>query len=591
LYAELYINNGEPSSETAFDTGSVQSAINACAPGKALELASSGGNRSAFLIQPIHVPSGVTLQVDGGVTVFASRNPYDYQRPGIMYPNPGWTVHMCGSVAPAGTNPDGCYPLIVTGPGLLGGVTSGSGIIGYGVIDGRGGDELVDAAGNPRANPFPSSCAGYTWWCLTNVAYGSGTFTQVGIENNPMLINPLYASNFTLYQISLIRAPYFNVRWQGRASGDATSGFTAWGVKIRGPYNVPNTDGIDPSDNVNNVTIVDSYISTGDDDIAITADHAGHPVTGISILNLYTYAGDGISIGTGLEGGVNNVLVDGVYQSGNLSQESPGQAGIKIKSNGNTGGVVGNVTYRDVCMQNETRDIDLDPENGGSTSGSYPSTFGTESEPITFQNVTIAADSSGNAGLLQLQGTSIHSSYINLDNVNIGDYPVVQDWLPAEYITIQLGPGAVTPNTDAFNLQALSGTGVQYTGAAGPGTPYGCSEGSYPQLVGRLFLSTGKHVGSETNLKSLTVPYGTAFTLNSVLEPAVYESPDPTARPIYFYDGPTLVGKTPASSNGTLAPLIISNASAGTHTYTAGYPGDANYRRYYFGSVTVTVTE
>ena len=588
--ADLYIVNGEPSSETAFDTDRVQSALNACAPGKAVELASSGGNRSAFLIQPIHIPNGVTLQIDGGVTVFASRNPEDYQRPGTLYPNPGWTRYRCGSVAPVGTNPNGCYSLFVSGPSLLGGPTSGSGIIGYGVIDGRGGDELVDANGNPRANPYPSSCAYFTWWCLTNVAYGSGSLSQTGTENNPILINPLYASNFTLFQISLIRSPYFFVRWQGYPSGDATSGLTAWGVKIRGPYYVPNTDGIDPSDNVNNVTIKDSYISTGDDDIAISADEAGHPVTGISISNVYTFAGDGVTIGTGLEGGVNNVLVDGLYQNGDPGQQAPGQAGIKIKSNGNVGGIVSNITYENVCMQNETRDIDLDPNNG-SSGGSHPSTFGTESEPITFHNVTIATDSSGNAGLLQLQGTSGHPSYVNLNNVNIGEYPVIQDWLPAEYVTIGLGPGPVTPHAEAFNLQALSGTDVHYTGAAGSGTAYACSTWSYPQLVGQLYLTTGNRIGSETNLQALRVTSGTPFTLNSVLEPTVYKSPAPTVHPVYFYEGSTLVGKASLSSNGTLAGLVITNASAGTHTYTAEYPGDTNYRLYKFGSVTVTVTE
>src|SRR5271156_6370072 len=99
LQAQQAIVSGEPASETSFDTTRLQSALNGCAKGQAVELQFSGSN-NAFLIQPITIPTGVTLLVDGGVTVFASRNPADYQIAG---------KETCGTVGTAG---NGCNPLI-----------------------------------------------------------------------------------------------------------------------------------------------------------------------------------------------------------------------------------------------------------------------------------------------------------------------------------------------------------------------------------------------------------------------------------------------------------------------------------------------
>src|SRR5438105_170376 len=71
LAAQLQIDAGEPSSETAFDTARIQAALTACPSGQGVELTASGAN-AAFLTQPLSIPAGVALIVDGGVTVFAS---------------------------------------------------------------------------------------------------------------------------------------------------------------------------------------------------------------------------------------------------------------------------------------------------------------------------------------------------------------------------------------------------------------------------------------------------------------------------------------------------------------------------------------
>lgn len=58
-------------------------------------------------------------------------------------------------------------------------------------------------------------------------------------------------------------------------------------------------------------------------------------------------------------------------------------------------------------------------------------------------------------------------------------------------------------------------------------------------------------------------------------------------RSVQFFDGTTLVGYGGITGNGTAVSLTLSVA-AGTHMYTALYPGDTYYGALTFGSVTVT---
>src|SRR5580704_13611593 len=118
LTAQLSVVSGGPSSETAFDTTRIQAALNGCPAGNAVELVASGSN-NAFLTQPFTLPSGVTLIIDGGVTLYGSRNPADYQNGTVS-----GTQEACGTI---GTHGNGCGALIKSKG------TNGSGIMGYGV--------------------------------------------------------------------------------------------------------------------------------------------------------------------------------------------------------------------------------------------------------------------------------------------------------------------------------------------------------------------------------------------------------------------------------------------------------------------------
>lgn len=108
--------------ESKPDTVRIQKALEGCPAGEAVKLVKGNGN--AFLAGHLSVPSGVTLWVDEGVTLFASRNPRDFDV----------GANSCGTED--GTN-DGCLPLISIKNG------TGNGIVGDGVIDGRGGQKMI----------------------------------------------------------------------------------------------------------------------------------------------------------------------------------------------------------------------------------------------------------------------------------------------------------------------------------------------------------------------------------------------------------------------------------------------------------------
>src|SRR6266550_2486354 len=64
--------------ESKLDTTRIQSALDKCKPGMAVELKPASGN-NAFLSGPLEMRAGVTLLIDEGVTLFGSRDPADYE--------------------------------------------------------------------------------------------------------------------------------------------------------------------------------------------------------------------------------------------------------------------------------------------------------------------------------------------------------------------------------------------------------------------------------------------------------------------------------------------------------------------------------
>jgi polygalacturonase len=394
--------------EQRLDTDRLQKAIDGCGPGKAVELASDG-TKDAFLAGPIELKTGVTLLVDRGVTLYGSRDPKVYEK------SPG----SCGKVD---HEKGGCRPLISAShaPGI--------GIMGDGVIDGRGGEKLI-VDGKVQAK---------SWWDLAEDARAGGS------QEVPRLITTESCDNLTIYRITLKNSANFHV------VPHHSDGITVWGMKIDTPIEgARNTDGFDPSASTN-ITVTRSFIRDGDDNIAIKGGDG--PVTHMTVSHDRFYWGHGMSIGSETNGGVSDILVTDLSLDGTTS-------GIRIKSNITRGGLVHDVTYDNVCIRKSKTPIDIDTAyvNPGAEENKYP-VF----EDITLHNVRISG-----GGTIKLNGyDATHRIGIRFDGVFATDGASAYKDKVA-HADITLGPGPV-------NL-TFHGEDSTVKGAAVRGTAESCA--------------------------------------------------------------------------------------------------------------------
>jgi polygalacturonase len=314
VMATRTVTAGIPTNETTLDTVAIQAAIDACTAGLAVRLVTDGDN-VAFLTGPLFLKAGITLWIDTGVTLFASRNPRDFDaRP-----------MMC-----AGTNSSAdCYAVINVSS------VGNAAVMGAGTIDGRGGELIIGNTLN--------------WWDLEDADAGNLVA--------PRLVWVKSGSNFVLYGVTLKNAAKFHVVIE------RTIGFKVWGITINTPATSPNTDGVDPSASTNGI-IAYNKISTGDDNIAIKAS-SPPIVDNIVIAHNHFGRGHGMSIGSETNGGVQNVAVCDLSLDG-------AQNGLRIKSDASRGGVVRDISYTDVCMRGVSNPLVFDSYYSSATGTLIP---------------------------------------------------------------------------------------------------------------------------------------------------------------------------------------------------------------------------
>ena len=411
--AELVAQGGgvAEADEQRLDTARVQKGIDHCKAGHALELASDG-ERNAFLSGPLQLRRGVTLLVDKGVTLYGSRDPKVYEK------SPG----SCGVV---NDEKAGCRTLIVADH------APDAGIMGDGVIDGRGGARLlVDGRETDK-----------TWWQLAEDARGRNG-QKDRRQQVPRLMEMEASNNFTLYRITLKNSANFHVVYH---HGD---GFTVWGLKIDTPKSARNTDGVDPSAS-KNITVTQSYIRDGDDNIAIKGGDG--PVTNMTVIHNHFYYGHGMSIGSETNGGVSAIRVT------DLSLDGDDDA-IRIKSNPSRGGLVRDVVYDDVCIRNSKSPVLLD------TNYNYPGKA-TDLFPV-YREITLRDVRIVGGGRIQVNGfDATHRIGLRLDGVELLDGESAYKFA-VNHADVTLGPGPVN--------FTLSGTDSTVSGKAGEGTLAGC---------------------------------------------------------------------------------------------------------------------
>jgi len=397
--------------ETKLDTARIQHAIDACGNGKGVLLRARGSD-NAFLSGPLELREGVTLIVDKGATLFASRDPAVYEK----------TPGSCGLVNDSGS---GCKPLISVQH------VSGAGVMGDGVIDGRGGEKLLGR--------------NVTWWNLAEQA------RQGGRQQVPRLIVADAADNFTVYRITLKNSPNFHIVYN---HGD---GFTVWGLKIDTPKRgARNTDGVDPGAGSKNITITHSYIRTGDDNVAIKGGTGG--ITNMTVSHNHFYWGHGMSIGSETNGGVSKIRVF------DLSLDGPDN-GIRIKSNGSRGGLVHDVIYDDVCVRDSPNPITFD--TGYTAAGTVEGNSPPSMRDITLRRVRVSG-----GGKISFNGYARdYRIGTNLDDVLLADTASYN--YSIHHADIVLGPGPV-------NLKFSGGIDSTLQGTPGKGAATSCADKFVP---------------------------------------------------------------------------------------------------------------
>ncbi len=245
---------GAVGNDTTKDTAAIQKAINSCA--------SAGGGTvevppGTYLSAPLFLKSNITLQVDAGATLDASKTLSDYTIP------TGVTVKE---------------PVLAF---INGYQLNNVGITGTGLINGEGS----------------------VWWPTGKAAH-----------DRPRLIELAYATTVTVTGIHLENAGSMHLFFFG------SSNISVSNVTITAPSSSPNTDGIDFSYS-HDAVVNGCNIDTGDDDVAIVSgiSESSAPQLGaahITVENCHFQNGHGLSIGSGTTGGVTNITVSNITFNG-----------------------------------------------------------------------------------------------------------------------------------------------------------------------------------------------------------------------------------------------------------------------------------
>ncbi|MGH9378413.1 MAG: glycoside hydrolase family 28 protein [Terriglobia bacterium] len=303
------LNYGAAGDGKRMDTKAIQAAIDACAKiGGGTVFLPAG----KYLTGAIKLASNLNLHLDSGATLLGSQDPADYP----VYPSP-W--------------PDGTQEIssLIYGEGL-----SNASLTGRGTIDGQG-----QAWWTRQWLMFPRRRAPVP---AMSIEERRAEIAKIR-NGRPRLMTLLNCRNVLIEGLTLINSAFWTVH------PIFCDGVTITGLTILNPVPSPNTDGIDP-ESCRNVHISDCTISVGDDCIAIKSGkdaagrQVGKPCENITITNLITGTGHGVSIGSEMSGGVRNVTITNCVFQGM-------DRGIRIKTQRGRGGVVEGVTASNIVMQ------------------------------------------------------------------------------------------------------------------------------------------------------------------------------------------------------------------------------------------------
>ncbi len=179
---------------------------------------------------------------------------------------------------------------------------------------------------------------GEPWW----TAYRAVKGTSDTGPRRPQMIYMEKCERVQLDGFTTLNPP--NTHCSLRQSKDITIDH----LKMIAPGDSPNTDALNLSI-AQNVIITGCEISTGDDNIVLlcsgTNDPANPKVKNVTIRDCKLGFGHGLSIGSYTSGGVKNVRAENIKFDGTTS-------GIRMKAWRDRGGLVKNISYKNITMKN-----------------------------------------------------------------------------------------------------------------------------------------------------------------------------------------------------------------------------------------------
>jgi polygalacturonase len=324
----------------SIDTQRIQNALNVCDPGEAVALEPDGEN-NAFLAAPLIVPRGVTLFVDAGVTLLASRNPRDYD----VAPS------SCGAVRSDAVQ---CKPFVFSYQAAY------SAVIGAGTIDGQGGAAF--------------SSGETSWWQRNEAAKKAGRTLST-----PDLVSDYESQGFQVIGVSLRNAAGAHLAIY------KTPGFSASNIVIDSPAHSGAGPGIVLSNSLD-AKIDGAWIQTPAEAITLEASILG-PTARAHLHDLHIYGGRGIVAGDAHYGDVNDIEIDGAIMDG-------ASAGVTLQLAGADGAQLRGLHFENICMTGVAEPLRALAANGQG-SASIPA-----ANAIEFKNVSVARKGTlGDAGL------------------------------------------------------------------------------------------------------------------------------------------------------------------------------------------------
>jgi polygalacturonase len=235
---------------------------------------------------------------------------------------------------------------------------------------------------------------------------GAAWWPHVKTENirRPRMIAMSGCDKILIENVHLQNSPMFHIALSGHSTN-----ITVRGVTIRAPAS---TDPTNPSHNTDACDVSGSHVLIENCDVSVGDDNftCGGGTSDVLIRHCTYGYGHGVSIGSPIRGGVSNLTVEDCTFTNT-------EAGIRIKSDRDRGGVVQHMTYRNLTMTNVNFPIliyasymatdkqyrDLNNLTADAAT-KYPSKEMSDRTPvyrdITFSNITATASPGHRAGLI-----------------------------------------------------------------------------------------------------------------------------------------------------------------------------------------------